>query len=76
MNSYLAIVPTAYTTYAVADTASKARTLALKSAMAWLTRANASHGITEKPYKSLKELEDYLGCNIYEIPFNGAIQEG
>lgn len=70
---YLAIVDTRYTTYAIADTEAKAKRIALKSAFAWLTERGAE--VDGKPYKTLKQVEEWLGCNTYEIPLNGAIQE-
>lgn len=66
---WLAIVETRYTTYAVAKTKDEAKIAALKSAQTWLER----RGIH---YQTLKEIEADLGCNTYQIPLGGAIQEG
>jgi hypothetical protein len=68
MRLYLAVVATDYTTYAIADSEAKARRLALSSAKKWLE----SRGVK---YKSLAEVEEWLGCNIHAIDHNSAVQE-
>lgn len=65
---YLATVYTNYETHAIGETEAKAKQAALKSAKAWLL----ARGVK---YKSLKEIEETLGCNVFEIPLNQAIQE-
>lgn len=71
---YLAKIDTYYTTYAIADTEAKAKKIALKSALAWLNERSAEMEIG-KPYKTLKQVEEYLGCSTYKIEPNTAIQE-
>lgn len=66
---YLAVVPTAYTIYAVANTEKKAKSLALNAAREWLAMGGVK-------YKSLKELEEWLGCNVYPLSVDGVGQEG
>ena len=71
---FLAIVPTAYEIYAVADTEEKAKKLALDAALEWLVMGEAEkeRGI---PYINTDEVEEYLGCNVYQLN-NGVGQEG
>lgn len=67
--NYLAVVPTDYEIYAVGETEAKAKRAALKAAKEWLDRRDVK-------YKSLKELEEWLGCNVYPISEFGVAQEG
>lgn len=71
---YLAKIDTYYTTYAIADTEAKAKRIALKSAFDWLT-ARGAEMEAGKPYKTLKQVEEYLGCSVWQIEPNTAIQE-
>lgn len=71
---YVATVPTYYATYAIADTESKARKLALKSALAWLQSRGAEMD-GGQTYTTMKQVEEWLGCSSYAIPMNGAVQE-
>jgi len=66
---YLAVVPTDYEIYAVGETEAKAKRAALKAAKEWLGNLGVQ-------YKSLKELEEWLGCNVYPISEFGIAQEG
>jgi predicted RNase H-like HicB family nuclease len=72
---FLAVVPTAYEIYAVGTTEAEAKKLALEAALEWLVMGEAEmeRGI---PYVNVKEVEEYLGCNVYPISEFGVAQEG
>jgi len=65
--SFLAVIDTSYTTYAIADTATKAKKLAIQSAKVFIDKSGFP--------MTLAEIEDNIGCNVFEIPNNSAIQE-
>lgn len=66
---YLAVVSTDYEIYAIADTEAKARRNALVAAREWLAMSDIK-------YKSLKELEEWIGCNVFPLSQFGVGQEG
>jgi hypothetical protein len=71
---FIAKVDTYYTTYALGKTEAEAKRLALRSAFKYLTErgAEADPG---KPYTTQKQVEEYLGCSVWEIEPGTAIQE-
>ena len=72
--AYIAQVDTYYTTYALAKTEAKAKRLALESALAWLQQRGAEYE-AGKTYTTIEEVEEWLGCRVYKVPMDGAIQE-
>lgn len=72
---YLAIVPTSYEIYAVANTEAKAKRLALKAALEFLSPYNGEFKDGVK-YRSMKDVEEQLGCNVYPLSTLGVGQEG
>lgn len=73
--NYLAVVPTAYEIYAVGATEEEAKKRALDAALEWLVMGEAEME-RGKPYINTKEVEEYLGCNVYPISDQGVAQEG
>ena len=67
MQLYIAVVETAYTIYAVADSEAKAKRIAYKAAREWL----AMSGIY---YNSYAEMEENIGYNVWPCQLNGAAQ--
>ncbi len=66
---FLAVIDTDYAIYAVADTEQRARHNALVAAREWLTMSDIK-------YKSLKDLEDHIRCNVFPLSEYGVGQEG
>lgn len=71
---FIAKVDTYYTTYALGKTEHEARRLALSSALKWLSDRGAEMD-PGKPYRTQKQVEEYLGCSVWEIEPGTAIQE-
>lgn len=74
---YMATVPTYYVTYAIADSEERAKRLALTKALRYL-KADGSPDSAAKlyGYRTTKDVDEALGCNVYEFPgMNTAILE-
>lgn len=75
MSQYLAIVPTAYEIYAIGSTEAEAKRKALGAALEWLQMGGVEyeHG---KQYKTQAQVEEWLGCNVFQFSDLGVAQEG
>lgn len=65
---FLAVVPTSYEIFAVADTEAKAKKLALKAAHEWIEMSGV--------HTDVKTILAELGCNVYPLSSFGVGQEG
>lgn len=72
---FLAVVPTYYEIYAVGATEHEARRKALNAALEWL-RMGKTEFEPGKPYTTQKQVEEWLGCNVFPISSEGIAQEG
>ena len=73
--NFLAVVPTDYEIYAVGATEHEAKRKALSAAREWVNARFVADG-EPIPYKTNKQVEEWLGCNVYPLSDLGVGQEG